>query len=91
MTKQDIENFLVYQQLKNISQRLNIERKHDYSLFSVILYYNEETKEIEQITKFELIHNNNYQLGVIECLDGRFKDIAIQEIGKERLIKYLKG
>lgn len=29
--------------------------------------------------------------GVVYCLDEKFKDIAIAEIGKERLKKYLKG
>ena len=29
--------------------------------------------------------------GTVYCLDENFKDIAIQEIGEERLKNYLKG
>ena len=29
--------------------------------------------------------------GTVYCLDRNFKDVAIKEIGEERLIKYLRG
>lgn len=29
--------------------------------------------------------------GTVYCLDKSFKDVAIQEIGEERLKKYLRG
>lgn len=86
--KRESEKILVRRQLEDIAKRLNKGRGFDWS--------------DENQYKWFIIYNNtfgvasysvseNRTLGTIYCLDRNFKDVAIKEIGEERLKKYLRG
>ena len=75
--------------LEDIARRLNKNKKIDWMNNEQPKYYfylynpdNELISDFTQLRKFQ---------GAVYCLDEKFKDIAIQEIGEERLIKYLRG
>ena len=92
-TKEQAENeaekILVRRQLENIARRLNRGRKIDWSDANQRKYY------------IYIGMRNNHLLwgqsilrkteGVTYCLDSDFYKKAEQEIGTERLTKYLKG
>lgn len=83
----EVEKILVRRQLENIARHLNKGQRIDW-------YNNSQAKlciELycdEIITNFYLAHKAQ---GTVYCLDEKFKDIAIREIGEERLKAYLKG
>ena len=83
----EVEKILVRRQLENIARRLNKGQRIDW-------YNNSQAKlciELycdEIITNFYLAHKTQ---GTVYCLNEKFKDIAIQEIGEERLKAYLRG
>lgn len=81
-----LEHIKIEQQLKDIVLRLNKGEKIDWE--------DEEQKKFHLWLFYgSLSYNSNIlgkTQGVIYCLDENFKDIAIKEIGKERLINYLK-
>lgn len=84
----EVEKILVRRQLEDIARRLNKGMKIDWNSESPRKYH-------LCIDKADYIYTNvcystKYQ-GTIYCLDANFRDIAIQEIGEERLIKYLRG
>ena len=86
--KQEAEKILVRRQLEDIARRLNKGNKIDWESESPRKYH-------LCVDKCNYIYSNvcysvKYQ-GVVYCLDKSFKDIAIQEIGEERLKKYLRG
>lgn len=86
--EQEAEKILVRRMLENIARRLNKGENLDWSNNSQCKYYLYLWlgEELEQhIASVRLIQ------GVVYCLDANFKDVAIQEIGKERLKKYLRG
>ena len=85
----EAEKILVRRQLEDIARRLNKGEKIDwnnqqqgkYSLYlssnrNAIEWYSEKYRKIQ---------------GTVYCLDSNFYDVAIQEIGEERLKKYLRG
>lgn len=83
----EVEKILVRRQLENIARRLNKGQEIDWydgeqSKYCIELYCN------NIITNFYLAHKTQ---GTVYCLDKNFKDVAIQEIGEERLKKYLGG
>lgn len=85
--EQEAENILIRRQLEDIARRLNKGKEIDWfdseqSKYCIELYCN------NIITNFYLAHKTQ---GTVYCLDKNFKDVAIQEIGKERLKKYLRG
>lgn len=84
--EQRFEHMITEQQLKDIALRLNKGEKIDWE--------DEEQKKFHLCLFYgSLSYNSNIlgkTQGVIYCLDENFKDIAIKEIGKERLINYLK-
>ena len=85
--EQEAEKILVRRQLEDIARRLNKGKEIDWydseqSKYCIELYCN------NIITNFYLAHKTQ---GTVYCLDKNFKDVAIQEIGKERLKKYLRG
>ena len=86
--EQEAEKILVRRMLEDIARRLNKGRKIDWESESPRKYH-------LCIDKCDYVYSNvcystKYQ-GTVYCLDKSFRDVAIQEIGKERLIKYLKG
>lgn len=84
----EAEKILVGRMLEDIARRLNKGENLDWSNNSQCKYYLYFWlgEELEQhIASVRLIQ------GVVYCLDKNFKDIAIQEIGEERLKKYLRG
>ena len=87
--EQEAEKILVRRQLEDIARRLNKGRKIDWS-------NEDQTKSFIFLDcKTQLIERDgnlrNKIQGVVYCLDNNFRKIAIQEIGEERLIKYLRG
>ena len=74
--------------LEDIARRLNKGKEIDWNSESPRKYH-------LCIDKADYIYTNvcystKYQ-GTIYCLDANFRDVAIQEIGEKRLIKYLRG
>ena len=87
--KQESEKILVRRMLEDIARRLNKGKKIDWGNLSqskYFIYLNNEDDELcyndSGLYKFQ---------GVVYCLDTWFLDVAIQEIGEERLKKYLRG
>lgn len=87
--EQEVEKILIRRQLEDIARRLNMGEKIDWDKgdqrkYFISFNYWEDMIELEGclIKKYQ---------GVIYCLNESFLDVATQEIGKERLEKYLKG
>ena len=87
--EQESEKILVRRMLEDIARRLNKGKKIDWRRFSqskYFIYLNNEDDELgytnSRLYKFQ---------GVVYCLDTWFLDVAIQEVGEERLKKYLRG
>ena len=85
----EAENILVRRQLEDIARRLNKGKEIDWSNEDQTKYF------ILLDCKTQLIERDgnlrNKIQGVVYCLDNNFRKIAIQEIGEERLKKYLRG
>lgn len=84
----EAEKILVRRMLEDIARRLNKGKEIDWNSESPRKYH-------LCIDKADYIYTNvcystKYQ-GTIYCLDANFRDVAIQEIGEKRLIKYLRG
>lgn len=85
--EQEAEKVWVRRQLEDIARRLNKGQKIDWDT-------EEQSKYYICIDNEGIGYNVNFTekaQGVVYCLDGKFKDIAIQEIGEERLKSYLRG
>ncbi len=85
--EQEAEKILVRRQLEDIARRLNRGQKFDWDSA-------EQTKYCIVLTYNGIITNSSFTnkiQGTVYCLDESFEDIATQEIGKERLKKYLRG
>ena len=87
--EQELEKILIRRQLEDIARRLNRGRKIDW--------YNQEQDKYfirfsywEDRIRLETCWKTKPQ-GVIYCLDKKFLDVALKEIGEERLREYLKG
>lgn len=87
--KQEAEKILVRRMLEDIARRLNKCEKIDWKgkyQSKYFIYLNNEEDELcyadSRLYKFQ---------NVVYCLDPCFLDVAIQEIGEERLKKYLRG
>lgn len=85
--EQEAEKILIRRQLEDIARRLNKGIKIDWnnteqSKYCIELYFN------NIVTNFYYGHKTQ---GTVYCLDENFKDVAIQQIGEGRLIKYLRG
>ena len=85
----EAEKILVRRMLEDIARRLNKGKKIDW--------YNEEQPKysicLDTIDN-EIIWDSEKRFisqGTVYCLDENFKDVAIKEIGEERLKKYLRG
>ena len=87
--EQEAEKILVRRRLEDIARRLNKGKEFDWS-------DEDQTKSFIFLDcKTQLIERDgnlrNKIQGVVYCLDNNFRKIAIQEIGEERLKKYLRG
>lgn len=84
----EAEKILVRRQLEDIARRLNKGEKIDWGNNSQCKYYLYlwVGEELDQDAA-----RNRLTQGAVYCLDQDFLDVAIQEIGEERLKKYLRG
>lgn len=85
----EAEKILVRRMLEDIARRLNKGQKIDWSdedQTKSFIFLDCKTQLIERDCNLR----NKIQ-GVVYCLDNNFRKIAIQEIGEERLKKYLGG
>lgn len=85
--EQEAEKILVRRQLEDIARRLNKGKEIDWS-------DSEQSKCCIRLYFDNIVMNYCYNYktqGTIYCLNENFKDVAIREIGEERLKKYLRG
>lgn len=85
--EQEAEKILVRRQLEDIARGLNKGNKidwYDENQFKWYISYN----NFCGIKTYSVSENRTQ--GTIYCLDEKFLDVAIQEIGEERLKKYLE-
>ena len=85
----EAEKILVRRMLEDIARRLNKGQKIDWSdkeqtKYSICL----DAINNEIAWDSEVLYISQ---GIVYCLDRNFYNVAIQEIGEERLIKYLRG
>lgn len=88
--EQETEKILIRRQLEDIAKRLNKNNKIDWenrTQNKYLIYFNYGDEEIGTYSTMLLYKEQ----GAIYCLDKNFKDIAIEEIGEERLKRYLRG
>ena len=85
----EAEKILVRRQLEDIARRLNRGVKIDWrndDQYKYCFIYDVDYQHINQDSNINVIRQ-----GAVYCLDKRFLDVAIKEIGEERLRKYLIG
>ena len=85
----EAEKILVRRMLENIARRLNKGIKinwdnEEQDKYFIRFSYWSAVIQLECAWKYKL-------QGVIYCRDAKFLDVAIEEIGKERLENYLRG
>lgn len=85
----EAEKILIRRQLEDIAKRLNKGRRIDWKNTLNSKYFI-EYEEFDDIICDDYIYARKTS-GEIYCLNKNFKDVAIQEIGEERLKKYLRG
>lgn len=85
--KEEAEKILIRRKLEDIARRLNKGARLNWGNDGQPKYYIELYRD-NIITNFYYTHKTQ---GTIYCLDEDFIDVAIQEIGKERLKEYLGG
>lgn len=85
----EAEKILFRRMLEDIARRLNKCEKIDWNdekHEKYCLTYDNESQCIYQDSSLYIVRQ-----GTVYCIDENFKDVAIQEIGEERLKKYLRG
>lgn len=85
----EAEKILVRRQLEDIARRLNKGEKINWNDKNQIKYAIHFDFYLDRIDSFYRLHQK--EQGTVYCLDKNFKDIVIQEIGEERLKRYLGG
>lgn len=85
----EAEKILVRRMLEDIARRLNKGEDINYedntqSKFCLVYNIIKDRIEIES-------NCNRVHIGVVYCSSIKFYDVAIQEIGEERLKRYLRG
>lgn len=83
----EAEKILVRRMLENIARRLNKVEKIDWTKHNQPKYF----LGINGVNSLIQDYNTTLKCERTYCLDKNFKDVAIQEIGEERLKKYLRG
>ena len=86
--EQEAEKILVRRQLEDIARRLNKGQEINWNDNNQ-LKYNIGFDFPLDIISIGAIYRKLQ--GSVYCLSDKFKDVAIQEIGEERLKKYLRG
>ena len=87
--KSEAEKILIRRQLEDIARRLNKNVKIDWYDSNQHKFYINYTLKDDRLDCYA--HWTDKVAGVVYCLDKNFLDIALREIGKEKLTKYLKG
>lgn len=87
--KEEAEKILVRRMLEDIARRLNKGEKPDW----IKRYQKKYHLGYDQINSTITLECRTTIIaqGTVFCLDKSFRDIAIQEIGEERLKNYLRG
>ena len=85
----ETEKILVRRQLEDIARRLNKGKKPDWIKCYQKKYYLGYDQVNSKITLE--CRTTTIAQGTVYCLDETFRSVAIQEIGEERLKKYLRG
>lgn len=86
--EQEAEKILVRRQLEDIAKRLNKGKEIDWNddkQYKYALVFNHEDNTLCITSNLWVSAQNIY------CLDENFRAVAIQEIGEDRLKKYLRG
>ena len=87
--EQEAEKILVRRQLEDIARRLNKGQKIDWNNNDQFKYF---LRFSFFINKISINYSFQYKdQGTVYCLDKNFLDVAVKEIGEERLEKYLRG
>lgn len=92
----EAEKILVRRQLEDIAKRLNKGKEIDWrdgtqpKFYLYYKYCSENIKYCSENIKYGIYYHGKIA-GVVYCLTEKLLDIAKEEIGEERLIKYLKG
>lgn len=82
------QNLITYQHLKNIALRLNEGRKFDWNDLSQRKYYIYFDFKAKELKQWEA---DLYKiLNVIYCRDEDFLEVALKEIGEEKLKQFLE-
>lgn len=87
--KAELEKILVRRMLEDIARRLNKGKKPDWIKCYQKKYYLGYDQVNSKITLE--CRTTTVAQGTVYCLDETFRSVAIQEIGAERLKKYLRG
>lgn len=85
--EQEAEKILIRRQLEDIAKRLNKGQVIDW-------YNKNQSKHCIELFCNEIISDSYFTYkaqGTVYCLNKSFKDVAIQQIGEERLKNYLRG
>lgn len=85
----EAEKILVRRMLEDIARRLNKGEKIDWKGAYQDKYYIYLDTETDELIYGKSIWSKDQ--GTVYCLDQDFLDVAIQEIGEERLKKYLRS
>lgn len=88
--EQEAEKILVRRMLEDIARRLNKGEESDWIKCYQKKYYLGYDQVNSKIT-LECRRSTIIVQGTVFCLDDKFLNVAIQEIGEERLKKYLRG
>lgn len=85
----EAEKILVRRQLEDIARRLNKGKMIDWNNDDQFKYF---LRFSFFINKISINYSFQYKdQGTVYCLDKNFLDVAVKEIGEERLKKYLRG
>ena len=85
----EAEKILVRRQLEDIARRLNKGNKIDWNNDKQFKYFIcIDSRDNEIIWDREVRYISQ---GIVYCLDINFCNVAVKEIGEERLIKYLRS
>lgn len=87
----EAEKILVRRMLEDIARRLNKGEKIDWKNTTQYKYYIAYDYDIDYQNITQDYNINVRRQGTVYCLDETFRTVAIQEIGEERLKKYLRG
>ena len=87
--EQEAEKILIRRQLEDIARRLNKNEKTDWNNEEQDKYFIRFSHG-QDVIQLESCWKNKLQ-GVIYCLDKKFLDVVLEEIGEQRLMRYLKG